>query len=436
MRRLLAILALLSCFACAEQPRAVEALREFEKMARQPLWPGFEPQHTAVELFDGMNTYLFHHPKPPEGFQPVEGAAGVFVFAGQHDSVRANTGTEVNGVPTATADISKSKATVRDQAALLVHETFHVYQKKAHPKWAANEGELFLYPFDDAEALALRRLETLALLRALHARSDREVRCWSEAAMRLREQRFRKMPPGAAAYERGVELNEGLAQYVEYKAARKHAALAADDFPAELIRQRGYATGQALALLLDRFVGKKWREAGDAPLDARLNAYFDRDPQRPRKLCSFAAEVAQQELDRAQAERDQLVSGRAKRKQEFLAAEGWRIEIIAGKEPLWPQGFDPWNVRNLGNAEVLHTRWMKVGNKSGELEVLNHASLTEGVGPHPLFNGTKRLVVTGLGPVSLDDKDGRVAVAAPGVKGSFRGASVTNEGQAVVIRLP
>jgi hypothetical protein len=79
---------------------------------------------------------------------------------------------------------------------------------------------------------------------------------------------------------------------------------------------------------------------------------------------------------------------------------------------------------------------MKVGNKSGELEVLNHASLTEGVGPHPLFNGTKRLVVTGLGPVSLDDKDGRVAVAAPGVKGSFRGASVTNEGQAVVIRLP
>ena len=432
-------LALLPALAFGQQParpRAVEVLREFDRIARQPLWPGFAPQNTAVELFDGTNTYLFHHPSPPEGFQPVAGEPGLSIFSGQHDSVRANTGTELNGVPTATADISQSKATLREQAALLVHETFHVYEKKAHPKWAANEAELFLYPVDDAQALALRRLETQALVLALTARSDRDVRCWSEAALRLRYQRFREMPPGAAAYERGIELNEGLAQYVEYKAARKYAALTADDFPAELIRQRGYATGQALALLLDRFVGKKWKDEGDQPLDQRMEAYFARDPQRPIRICAPGSDQVQREMARAQQERDQLLAGRAQRKQQFLAAPGWRIEVIAGKEPLWPQGFDPWNVQNLGDNFILHTRWMKVGNHAGELEVLNHASLTEGVGPHPLFNGTKRLVVTELGPVSLSEQGGKILLEAPGVKGSFAGASVTNEGQAVVIRLP
>src|SRR3954452_15256680 len=125
--------------ATAASPRAIEVFREFERIGTQPLWPGFEPTRTAVEVYDGTNTYLYHHPKPPEGFAPLAGAPGVFVFPGQHDSVRANTGTELNGLPTATADISKSKSSTREQAALLIHETFHVYEKKAHPKWAEEE---------------------------------------------------------------------------------------------------------------------------------------------------------------------------------------------------------------------------------------------------------------------------------------------------------
>src|SRR3954462_3913920 len=155
MRRLF-ILVMAAVCAAGEQPlaataesRVIEVFREFERIGAQPLWPGFEPGKTAVEVYDGTNTYLYHHPKPPEGFAPLAGAPGVYVFLGQHDSVRANTGTELNGVPTATADLSKSKSSTREQAALLIHETFHVYEKKAHPKWAANEGELFTYPFEN-----------------------------------------------------------------------------------------------------------------------------------------------------------------------------------------------------------------------------------------------------------------------------------------------
>src|SRR5437764_3748079 len=111
MRTFFALVLLLAT-AAAQQPPAgaahvVEVFYEFDRIGAQPLWPGFEPTKTAVEVFDGTNTYLYHHPKPPDGFTPVAGAPGIFMFAGQHDSVRANTGTELNGIPTATADVSK-----------------------------------------------------------------------------------------------------------------------------------------------------------------------------------------------------------------------------------------------------------------------------------------------------------------------------------------
>jgi hypothetical protein len=431
MKRLFIILLLL-CPAFAQQtPRALEVLKKFDQLARQPLWPGFEPQRIAVELYDGTDTYLFHHPKPPEGFTPVAAAPGVFVFHGQHDSVRANTGTELNGVATATADISKSTATIPEQAALLIHESFHVYEKQAHPKWAANEAELFTYPVDNALVLGSRREETSSLVSALNAKNRSDSRCWLDQALFERSSRFGYMSIDAVGYERGTELNEGLAQYVEYRSIGKPAALSRDDFPAENIRQRGYATGQALALLLDRF-DKTWKTTiTDSSLDQTLKAALDRIPKSDCRIVIGSSGPWKEEQEVAA-----LVAMRTKRKQDFLNAPGWRIEILAGTEPLWPQGFDPWNVQNLGDNDILHTRWVKLGNKSGALEVLNHASMTEGVGPHPLFNGAKRLIVTGLGPVSFTDKDGTVVIDSDGTKGTFAGASVTQQGQTVVVKLP
>lgn len=436
MRRFVCALVLLVSMAAAQPlPRVVEVFHEFDRIGAQPLWPGFEPHTVPVEVFDGTNTYLFHHPKPPAGFHPLEGATGVFGFAGQHDTVRANTGTEVNGVATATADISQSRATVPELAALLIHETFHVYEKQAHPKWAANEGELFIYPLDDAKLLQQRRLETLALVRALGAKNDRDARCWAEAALESRHERFARMPAGAANYERGIELNEGLAQYLEYKSIRKPAALRNEDFPVELIRQRGYATGQAYALLLDRFGGDWRNQTGDTPLDQLLNDRFLIAAWRPPKACALPPQESGTVLERVGLEVAELVASREKRKQEFLSAPGWRIELVAGKEPLWPQGFDPWNVSMLGSNEVLHSRWLKLGNGSGAIEVLNHASLTQGAGAHPIFNGIRRLTVTGLPEPKVAENDGKVTFEAGGVKGSFAG-TIERSDQAILIKLP
>ena len=433
MRRLFAALLIVAALAAAQegrQPRVLEVFREFDRLAGQPLWPGFEPQNTAVEVFDGADTYLYHHPRPPEGFRAL--AAGIFVFSGQHESVRANTGTEVNGIPTATAEISRdSQRSNAELASLLIHETFHVYEKKAHPNWAANEAELFTYPLDDAGLLLQRRLETLALVRALQAKAAPDAACWTVAALLQRQERFAKMPPGAAAYERGIELNEGLAQYVEYQSIHRPAALTPDDFPLEQIRQRGYATGQVFALLLDHFAPPWKSQIGDTPLDSLLREHI---PQAAG-ACAFSEQDAAAQREGAKREVKQLVASRAKRKQEFLDAPGWIITIVAGKEPLWPQGFDPWNVANLGNKEVLHSRWLKLGNSSGTIEVLNHASLTEAAGAHPLFNGVRKLIVTGLPQPKITEADGKVTVDVPGAHGSFAGA-VERSGQTILIKLP
>ena len=433
MRRLLATLLIVVAGSAAQQappPPVEEVFRAFDRIAAQPLWPGFEPRSVAVEVFDGVNTYLFHHPKPSEGFHAVPGAPGVFVYPGQHETVRANTGTEVNGVPTATADISKGRRTVAEIASLLIHESFHVFQGQAHPKWAANEADLFLYPLDDWELLSWRRIETLELLRALRTRREAEARCWAGAALATRKERFARMPAGAAAYERGTELHEGLAQYVEYQSIHKPEALTAEDFPAGIIRQRGYATGQAFALLLDRFGGDWKSQRGDGPLDELL-----RSRVTSAKRCALPEAETSAQVERAKREVEQLVAGRRQRRQEFLDAPGWRIEIIAGKESLWPQGFDPWNVTNLGDNLVLHTRWVKLGNASGTIEVLDHASLTEGAGPHPLFNGARKLTVTGLAEPKVTEAGGRVTLDVPGAKGTLTG-TLERDAQTFRIRLP
>ncbi len=416
----------------AQAPRVIEVFREFDRIGARPLWPGFDPRSVPVEVYDGNKSYLFHHRNPPEGFHELVGAPGIFVFSGHHEAVRANTGTEVNGLPTATADFSDStRQSVSDLASLLIHETFHVYEKRAHPKWGANEGVGFTYPFDDPVLLEERRLETLALVRALEAPNDRQARCWAEAALAERGERFGKMPPEDAGYERGTELNEGLAQYVEFLSVGKPAALKPEDFPAGKIRERGYATGQALALLLDRFAPDWKSQMGDTPLDEVLRGALPKsDPP-----CSFPASIMTADLARARHDVAELVEGRVKRRQEFLNVPGWRLEVVAGREPLWPQGFDPWNTEPLGHKEILHSRWLKVGNGSGAIEVLNHASLTEAAGEHPLFNGVRELIVTGLKQLRVSDSAGKVAIDAPGAKGEFTG-TVVRSGQTIRINLP
>ena len=408
--------------------------------ARSALWPGFDPRRVPLAIFNGETTLLFRHPNPPAEFVSLSSRQGVWAFAGRHESVTANAPAELNGVMAATAMLTPDRRlTLRERAALVIHETFHVFQRERHKDWTADELELFVYPFEDADALRLRRLETLALARAEAARGKGAAACWASAALKLRAERFARTPAGSAAYERGTELNEGLASYVEALAAGRTArtGLPAEDFDAGKVRQRAYATGRALALLLDRF-GAGWKqklEGGDRrPLDELLASSL---PAPAAARCEMAPDDLRNAAERARKDVGELTARREQLRRDFLARPGWKLEVVASEgAPLFPQGFDPLNVERVGPREVLHTRYLKLGGGAGTIELMNRHSLTEGAGEHPLFNGVRRLTVTGLASEpAVTESGGKTTVTSENLKAEFKGAEVTRSGQTLLVRL-
>ncbi|HEV2881402.1 MAG TPA: hypothetical protein VGX24_09020 [Pyrinomonadaceae bacterium] len=414
---------------------------EVDRIASQRiLWPDFDPRRVPVEIYDGHATLLFRHPKPPEEFVSLSSRRGVWAFPGRHETVTANAPVKLGGVLTATVMLHPaSKLSLRERAALVIHEMFHVHQRERHPKWSGNELELFTYPFEDAELLALRRIETESLRRAERAADAKTAACRARLALATRRERFARLSTGASGYERALELNEGLARYVEALAAgARRSGLTANEYPAEELRTRGYATGHALALLLERFA-PGWTarlEAGNArSLDELLAAALANAPSR--STCALSESFAASARSRAKVETETLNARRETSRRAFAAQAGWKIVVNAdAAAPLWPQDFDPLNVRRLGATDVLHTRHLKLGNDAGAIESFHPHMLTVGAGAHPLFNGVRQLTIAGLAAEpSVREAGDKLTLEAAGIKSEFRGARLERAGQTLTINL-
>lgn len=440
---------------------AFALLAEIDDWAAYNLWPGFNPTSYPVAIFDGERTLLFRHPAPPAEFSPAPGRDGVWTYTGRHPSVVANTSTELAGVRIATLMPAEARSTLAERVGVLIHELFHVFQRERHPGWSGNEAELFTYPVDDAEHLTLRRLETEALRRALSAEYTIFARCWGRNSLELRRERFTLLPAGAVAYERGTELNEGLAAYIERRTthAPGHTILPREDFAPEAVRTRAYRTGAALAWLLTGQLYSAWRttleENDTTPLDLMLAAAYDAAPDPSpdsfdimitpggaitadeyRAGCTFTPT----ELERARAEATadvaSLLTRRVEARRTFLDRDGWILVIDAADAPLFPQGFDPLNVQVVTPGEVLHSRYVKLGNESTVIEVIGRATLTEAAGAHPLFNGVRSLTITGLeDEPAIGTTDAATTIDAEGITATLSGASVERRGRTITVRL-
>jgi hypothetical protein len=449
MTRLLLFLALTGCATATPDvtPEAEPGARALalETALRRviadqgPLWPGFNVLEIPLAVYDGRDSWLFRHPLPPPGFGQAgdQVTSGVTRYAGRHPAITANSSAEIGGVMTATVVLPDG---AEPDAPLAIHEAFHVFQRARHPSWTANEADLFTYPSDQDGLLMLRRLESAALRRGVQSRDDERAACWARTALELRQERFAMLDSASISYERGTELNEGLATYVEHRArGGTSSPMPAGEFGASEVRQRAYASGASLAFLLDR-LAPGWQPAFDAddtqPLDGLLRAAVG-----DGEACAFTVEERATARTTAATDQRALVAARAARLATFRARDGWRVVVESPASLLWPQGFDPLNVERVLPTAVVHARFLKLGNERGGLEMLDAAgvdleALTEGAGPHPLWNGVRRVEIAGIAsePVVRTVGDS-VQVTAAGITLGLGTATVVRDGRVVRVRV-
>ena len=414
MKPLLLLAALLS---------APDIEKEVQRIAgSRTLWPGFEPLSIPLAIYDGEKTWLFRHPSPPEGFSPT--------WPGRHPSVNSNTSEEIGGRTTATLMADRPGS---EPAAVALHEAFHVFQRTRHPGWQANEADLFLYPFDDDRLLSRRRMESEALRRALA--DPGSASCWASRFLSFRRERM--TDPKAAAYERGTELNEGLAQYIQYLAAGRTPEIPIEEFPATEVRHRIYTTGPAMAFILDR-LRPGWQAALEADDKQHLEDLFA--GIEAKGGCGFTPAETERFEKTAKEDASAIRTGRTTRRKEFDSRSGWRVIVQAAEgKPLWPQGFDPLNVEMVDGG-LLHTRFLQLGNDAGKIEAIDGTgididSLTEGIGPHPLFNGVRRAAIAGLAKPEIKSEGGKIEIEAPGLSLRFENARVEVRGNEAMVQI-
>ena len=416
--------------AAAANPVSV-ILDELQGIADTGWWPGFDVLRTPLAIYDGERTYLAAHPSPPEGF--VQDGRW-HVFEGRHPALVANNAADIGG--TLTAGVLLPPGDDRDARAiaqLLVHEAFHVYQRTNHPTWIANEAVLLELAYDDPEALGGRALENHALQRALAATAPEQRDRWIAAALRVRERRFEALGASGAEYERASELNEGLARYVEWRASGDAAPPPFPDggFAAEALRDRSYVSGASLAILLDA-VDPGWKTRVDAPLDrmlARIVPPATDDPFTPQaRQDARALGVAKAETYRREVTRQREAF-------ESLPAPAVVVEADPGA-PLQASGFDPLNVLLLGPGDVLHGRYVGLGNDAAEIEVLDLPSRTRSGGGHPLFGGVQRFEVRGVENLEAKDDGETTTITGDGLRIVIRGGGLRVTPTATIVTLP
>lgn len=432
------MLATFACLACARTTAPPQATpqrvyTEFNRLATDSLWPGFDPRAIAVAVYDGSDTWLFGHGAPPAEFHQTSDSLAA-TYSGRHPIVTVNTSTVLAGEPTAAVllrfDIDDDPTS---WAGVAIHESFHVFQQQNHPTWRPNEIDLFRYPRDDAGLLTTRRLETEALRRALAAEGA-EWQCWAQRALTYRAQRFSRLDSASARYERESERLEGLADYVELSATGSTALMPSSGYRPEDIRVRTYATGTALGVLLDRS-DPSWKESIETGDDRYLDEMLAVALAQACHDTSDTIDVDSVAHAAAQAI-DSLASRMAQLRQAFNSQAGWTLTVIADQDPFVPAAFDPLNVDLLGGTEVLHRRFVRLENTGGWLELYDRASITVGRVEHPLFAGIVEVRVAGLSArPSLARDGGMVTITGQGVEARLPDAEVNWGDRSVRVRV-
>jgi hypothetical protein len=433
----------------APAPDAFALLRAIDEADARQAWPGFRLADWPIAVWDGTETLLFHHPSPPSEFRPLPDRPGVLAAAGHYAAVAGNSTVDIGGVRTATI-IATPGSPQESTLLAYVEELFHVFWLRRHANFRPNEMARYAYPMKDASNLRRLLAEDEALARALDRADGPQAGAWAAAALRVRHERDAQLTADDRAFETGLEMMEGTANYVARlvvgltpaeTATRLRAAR-----PADQLRWRYYDSGAAICLLLDR-LEPGWKARIDREAERTtvglLEAAVSRAGARPAAFT--AAEMSRFE-SAASTSIAELSARQARVRAELQDRGGPRVEIAmaGGRPPLGVTRFDPINLLVLDAGEVVHPRYVTLSSPDGTVEVTNPAYtrgsfagtvvLTRPAGSHPLAQGIRALTIVGLRSTpKVERREGRVSVQAEGVSIALRDAEIRTEGETLRI---
>ena len=369
----------------------------------EKIWPGWGLEKTPLLIYEaGRVAYLVNHPAPPPEFTRLDAKipllGPVFLKTGRDARFNANTGIELAGVPTAC--IGYSTATSDAEApslrfiALVFHEAFHAFQSRAgKPGKGAVEALLLRYPDLNAENLALAQMEQMILFHLVRfedAPDPERIRTF----LAVRSARLQSLGAEFMHGERGIEYQEGIPTYIEVrlleeakKASAGLSGLGASDpyglgfstapeqrvsdyfsrllrfsSDASTVRARAYATGMALAMLLDR-LGIDWK-ATAMTSDKYLDEILSESMPLTSEMSASALARAKKEFDYdellriIQEKTARLSLERKQAAEAFMRQEGVQILVKPPQSPVEVRGFDPMNIQVVDSTRAIHKRML------------------------------------------------------------------------------
>jgi hypothetical protein len=401
-----------------------ELMERVDRIAENSLWPGFYPAKIPTAVFDGVNTYLFEHPSPPEGFLIQRERKDVHVFKGQHPQVSGNSRVQINGIWTATSvlrthsRLTGKRYSLQNMSGIIVHEQYHVYQQLKHPEWRPNDGYLFNYPLDTQQMLAFRTMEIEAFRRAAAAQNLKEVAGWAKEALKWRDKRHRLLDDALARYEGELQRFEGLADYIECISGDKDLTEISVDpgFAPGAIRHMGYILGRWMASVLDR-LKPNWKIIMESGQEEYLHAILEMTlpPSNPEyEFSDSEQESFFQKAKEDVAKRKTIVQ---KLREEFESQPGYRIEIESAGLPLRLLMFFADRTEALSNRELLHMSLLMLRNEKGSVYIRNLKSITENDGSTRVV----KLIVAGIDErPTIERMEDKVKVTASGFQAEFK----------------
>lgn len=289
---------------------------------------------------------------------------------------------------------------LEDSIALIFHESFHVFERDAARqgvKWRAENSLLVSeYPETAARNNALFNIEAQILFSALQSADTASARRRAREFIAVRKMRQGELDWRFVEFEKGLESNEGLAEYAGIKAvlvgleaaSRKQAAIpfqsldrnryTADRF--ERLRRitrvgrnsrlRFYDTGAAQAFLLDRLMAdwkKRVQTTGSAIQALVEEASSDSDKELKHIAGSALRQYEYEEVLKAEHEIEaRKLSERRALMDSVINRPGRRyiIDVSSLGRVGDLVSFDPMNVTVIDNQKRVHTRMLIVAQEA------------------------------------------------------------------------